>query len=107
MMSDVPPNEQAPRFEPRDVPPLLPLWLAGGLAGFVALVFFVIWAGFPLANHQEYRGPMKALPRAPRLEIAPVGDRVRYEEAKQRELSRERIEAAMVATARQGWSNHR
>ena len=105
-MSDAPPHEQAPRFEPRDVPPLLPIWLAAGLAGFVALVFFVIWAGFPLANHQEYRGPMKALPAAPRLQIAPGGDLARYDQAKRRELSRERIDAAMAATARQGWSSH-
>ena len=105
-MSDAPPDEQAPRFEPADVPPLLPVWLAAGLAGFVALVFFVIWVGFPLANHQEYRGPMKALPGAPRLQVAPVDDRARYEQAKQRELSRERIDAAMEATARQGWSSH-
>lgn len=105
-MSDAPPDEQAPRFEPRDVPPLLPVWLASGLAGFVALVFFVIWVGFPLADHQEYRGPMKPLPSAPRLLIAPHQDLIAYQAAKQRELSSERIDAAMAATARQGWSSH-
>jgi hypothetical protein len=57
--------------------------------------------GFPLADHQQYRGPLKALPPAPRLETAPVDDRQRYEAAKARELKA--IDAAMAATAQQGW----
>jgi hypothetical protein len=93
------------RFEPKDVPPLLPLWLASGLAGFVAIVFLVIRLGFPLANQQEYRGPLQPLPPAPRLQVAPKDDLVRYQQAKKRELQRAGIgiEAAMQETARQGW----
>lgn len=104
-MSGAPSREEAPRFEPRDVPALLPAWLAAGLASFVVIVFLVIWIGFPLANHQEYRGPMQALPGAPRLQVAPGEDLARYRIAKRRELERERIAAAMVATAKQGWGS--
>jgi hypothetical protein len=48
---------------------------------------------------------MQALPPAPRLEITPVTERQRYEAAKRKELrtSPLPIEAAMQATARQGW----
>ena len=77
------------------------------LAAFVGSVLLTIVIFFPLATHQEYRGPMKPLPPAPRLESAPAGDLHRYEAAKQRELRGSDgtvlIEAAMRATARQGW----
>ena len=93
------------RYEPRDVPPLLPFWLACLIAGFIILVLVGITIGFPLADRQQYRGPMQALPPAPRLEIAPVTERERYDSAKQRELrtSRMPIDEAMQATAKQGW----
>jgi hypothetical protein len=104
-MNNPPRRDEGVRFEPRDVPALLPLWLAAGLAGFVGIVFLVIWLGFPLANHQEYRGPMQALPGAPRLQVSPGEDLARYQQAKSRELERERIDAAMAATAKQGWGS--
>lgn len=98
-------GETATRYEPRDVPPLLPFWLACLIAGFVAIVLIGITIGFPLADRQQYRGPMQALPRAPRLEVAPVTELQHYEAAKRRELrtSPQLIEAAMQATAKQGW----
>jgi hypothetical protein len=98
-------RESATRYEPTDVPPLLPLWLACLIGGFVALVLIGITIGFPLADRQEYRGPMQALPPAPRLEVAPVTELQRYQAAKRQELrsSRVPIEAAMQATATQGW----
>jgi hypothetical protein len=96
------PPEAVSRFEPLDVPALLPFWLGCLLAASVVGVLITISLGFPLATHQEYRGPLKPLPPAPRLETAPVRDRLRYDAAKQKEI-KGTIEAAMRATARQGW----
>ena len=95
----------ATRYEPKDVPPLLPLWLACLIGGFIALVFIGITIGFPLADGQGYRGPQQALPPAPRLEVAPVTELQHYEAVKRRELktSPVPIESAMKETARQGW----
>ena len=99
------PDDGAVRFEPKDVPPFLPLWLAVGLAGFVIIVLVGIALAFPLADHQQYRGPMQHLPAAPRLQVAPAQDLARYRAAKAEELRRSPvpIDAAMQATARQGW----
>lgn len=93
------------RFEPSDVPPLLPLWLAAGLGGAVIVVLLGITLGYPLADSQEYRGPMRSLPPAPRLQVAPAEDLARYQAAKQRELQKTGIpiETAMRRTAEQGW----
>ncbi len=95
----------AVRLEARDVPPLLPLWLACGLGGFVILVLLVITLFYPLANRQEYRGPMQQLPPAPRLQVAPEEDLSRYRTAKAQELrhSPVPIDQAMRVTAHQGW----
>lgn len=99
----------ATRFEPRDVPALLPLWLALLFAGFIVAVLIGITIGFPLADHQEARGPLQPLPPAPRIETAPGADLARYQTAKRAELRRgdrsgeSAIEAAMKATAQQGW----
>jgi hypothetical protein len=104
------PHERpATRFEPRDVPALLPFWLALLFAGFIVAVLIGITIGFPLADHQEARGPLQPLPPAPRIETAPGSDLARYEASKRAELSRHdqsgesAIQAAMKATARQGW----
>ena len=83
------------------MPAWLPFWLGLLLAAFVGGVLLSIRLGFPLANHQEYRGPLKALPPAPRLQSAPHGDLERYEAAKRQELRP--IDDAMQATAKQGW----
>jgi hypothetical protein len=100
--------EAATRYEPRDVPAFLPFWLACLLGFFIAVVLVGITIGFPLADKQEYRGPMQALPPAPRLQLAPAMDLQRYDIAKQRELEETRpngqsIDAAMQQTAVQGW----
>lgn len=89
------------------MPPLLPLWLALLIAAFIGGVLLSIELGFPLAVHQESRGPLRPLPPAPRLHSAPAGDLQRYEAAKRAELAGRGgtvpIETAMQATARQGW----
>ena len=98
-------DRAAVRFEPRDVPALLPLWLAAGLAGFVIIVLAGIAISFPLADHQQYRGPMQPLPPQPRLQVSPHQDLTDYQNAKKHELQRgdTPIRASMEATARQGW----
>jgi hypothetical protein len=99
------PETSAVRFEPADVPSWLPLWLALGLAGFVVAVLVGISLSYPLAVHQQYRGPLQPLPPAPRLQVTPGQDLQHYEALKRQELERSRapIEAAMQATAKQGW----
>jgi hypothetical protein len=90
------------RFEAADVPPWLPLWLGAGLAGFIVIVLVGITICFPLADHQQFRGPLQVLPPNPRLQVAPGEDLARYQAAKQKELQSS-IDAAMNATAAQGW----
>lgn len=87
---------------------MLPFWLGLLIAAFVGGVLLSIQLTFPLAVHQERRGPSKPLPPAPRLQSAPAADLQRYEAAKRQELSGRDgavmpIEAAMRATAQQGW----
>ena len=104
-----PRERPATRFEPRDVPPFLPFWLACLFAAFIAAVLIGITISFPLADHQEARGPLQSLPPAPQIETAPAADLARYDAAKQAELKRRSqsgetaIDAAMKATAQQGW----
>jgi hypothetical protein len=100
---------EPPRYEPRDEPSLLPFWLGLLIAAFIGGVLLSISVGFPLATHQQYRGPLQALPPAPRLQSAPAADLQRYDAAKRQELEARRgaaeqpIVAAMRATAKQGW----
>jgi hypothetical protein len=86
---------------------MLPLWLACVLAGFVVGVLVYISLVFPLATHQQYRGPLKPLPPAPRLELAPGRDLQHYRAAKEKELAGSAqtppIEVAMRETAKAGW----
>lgn len=93
------------RFEPTDVPALLPLWLGAGLGSCLILVLVAIMLGYPLADRREDRGPHRPLPPAPRLQLAPARDLAQYRSAKSNELQHNRIsvEAAMRATAQQGW----
>jgi hypothetical protein len=99
--------EQASRYEPLDVPSLLPFWLGSILAAFVGAVLLLVAFGYPLATHQETRGPLKALPPEPRLQSAPVRDLENYRAAKKDELrgsgAAVSIDVAMRQTARQGW----
>lgn len=98
-------SDKKVRFEPGDVPPLLPLWLASGLGLCVILVLVGVALGYPLANNQPYRGPLEPLPSAPRLEVAPAAHLARYQKDKELELqgSKLPIEGAMRTTAQQGW----
>jgi len=77
------------------------------IAASIGGVLLTIQLGFPLAVHQEKRGPHRALPPAPRLESAPAAGLQRYEAAKRAELAGKGtlmpIDAAMRATAQQGW----
>jgi hypothetical protein len=93
------------RFEQSDVPALLPLWLACGLGGFVIAVLVCVSSFYPLADRQQYRGPLQHLPPAPRLQVAPAADLQDYRATKAKELKTSPlpIEAAMRATAEQGW----
>lgn len=84
------------------MPALLPFWLGCILAGFVIFVLVIITIGYPLADRQQSRGPLQPLPAAPRLETAPVRDRQHYDAAKQEE-TKGSIDAAIRATAQQGW----
>jgi hypothetical protein len=99
------PDTPQVRFEAADVPSWLPLWLALGLLGFVVLVLVGISLSYPLAVHQQYRGPLQPLPPAPRLQVTPGQDLQHYEAVKRHELehSPATIEAAMKATVKQGW----
>ncbi|MGN6848930.1 MAG: hypothetical protein ACTHJK_05585 [Sphingomicrobium sp.] len=99
------PTEAPARYEPLDVPPWVPFWLGCLLAFSVIGVLVFITIGFPLADHQEYRGPLRALPPAPTLQVAPVMELQRYKAAKLKELDSSQlpIEQAMRETAKQGW----
>jgi hypothetical protein len=101
------PAQSPSRYEPLDVPPLLPFWLGALLFAFVGGVLLSITLLFPLATHQQYRGPLKRLPTVSRLQSAPQRDLQRYQHAKRRELNgsdgRVAIETAMRETAKQGW----
>jgi hypothetical protein len=101
-------GEPVSRFEPLDVPPLLPFWLGCLIAAFIVAVLIGITIGFPLADRQQSRGPLQPLPPAPQLESAPAAELQRYDSAKRRQLESGKgatmsIEAAMRATAKQGW----
>lgn len=89
------------------MPPWLPFWLACLLASAVVGVLVFITIGYPIATHQEYRGPLKPFPPAPRLETAPMRDLHAYEANKAAELNGRAgtvpITVAMEETAKQGW----
>ena len=74
------------RFEARDVPPLLPLWLGAGLGGCVLVVMLCVTLFYPLADSQQDRGPMQHLPPTPRLQVSPAADLAAYDSRKAREL---------------------
>ena len=86
---------------------MVPLWMALLIAASIGGVLLTIQLGFPLAVHQEKRGPAKPLPPAPQLESAPRAALQHYEAAKRAELDGRGtampIERAMRLTAQQGW----
>ncbi|HEY1604940.1 MAG TPA: hypothetical protein VGF77_05025 [Allosphingosinicella sp.] len=102
-------------FERSDVPPLLLLALAFGFVLTVAVTMAVLAGAFPRALHDVHRGPVQALPPAPRLQTAPWRDLAAYEAAERRRLEsygwsdrargqvRMPVEQAMRQVAAQGW----
>jgi hypothetical protein len=73
-------------FERSDVPPPLLLALAIGFLLTVAIVLGAVAAVFPRAVHDQDKGPVAALPPAPRLQTAPRREFVAYEQAERRRL---------------------
>jgi hypothetical protein len=102
-------------YERSDVPPLLLLALAAGFALTVAIVMSVLAAAYPHSLNDDFKGPVQALPSAPRLQIAPRRDLVAYDAAERRRLQtygwsdraqgrvRVPVDQAMRQVAAQGW----
>ena len=101
-------------FERSDAPPRLVALLAGGLAATILVLLVTLALVFPRALAGAPRGPLGALPPAPRLQTDPAGDLLRY-----RQMERDRlhkyawtsdghvsvpIDQAMNAVGAQGWS---
>ena len=74
-------------FERSDVPATLLLALAIGFLLTVAIVLGAVAAVFPGALHDRYKGPVAALPPAPRLQTAPRREFAAYDEAERRRLA--------------------
>lgn len=92
-------------YEQSDAPPWLPAALGSGLAICVAGLLLLISSFFPAALTPTPRGPLQPLPPAPRLQVEPGADLIRYQQiAEQRQdhapLS---IEQAMRTVAKRGW----
>ncbi|HEX5183464.1 MAG TPA: hypothetical protein VFW19_09970 [Allosphingosinicella sp.] len=102
-------------FERSDVPPLLLLALALGFAVAVALTMAVLAGAYPRALRDVDRGPVQALPPAPRLQTAPGRDLDAYRAAERRRLEtygwsdraqgrvRVPVDQAMRRVAAEGW----
>ena len=102
-------------YERSDVPPLVLLALAIGFAVTVAIVMAVLAAVYPHSLNDDDKGPLQALPPAPRLQTAPRRDLVAYRAAEQRRLEtygwtdraqggvRVPVERAMRQVAAEGW----
>jgi len=102
-------------YERSDVPPLLLLALAVGFAVTVAIIMTVLAAVYPHALNDDVKGPLQALPPAPRLQTAPRRDLVAYDAAERRRLEtygwsdrahgrvRLPVQHAMRQVAAEGW----
>jgi hypothetical protein len=102
-------------YERSDVPPLLLLALAVGFAVTVAIVMAVLAAAYPRSVNDDFKGPIQALPPAPRLQTAPRRDLVAYDAAERRRLDtygwsdrtnlrvRVPVKQAMRQVAAEGW----
>lgn len=88
-------------FERSDAPPWLIVALAAGLAATVVGLMIVLSLVFPQALADRPKGPVSALPPAPRLQVAPRADLARTRAAEAAHLRR--IDDAMRAVAAQGW----
>ena len=101
--------------ERSDVPPLLLLALAFGFALTVAMIMAVLAAAYPNSLNDDFKGPIQALPPAPRLQLAPRRELVGYDAAQRRRLAtygwsdraqgrvRVPVERAMRQVAAEGW----
>jgi len=99
-------------FEKSDVPSRLLVALAIGLATSIAVVLIGLAIAFPHALGPSPRGPLKALPPAPRLQSDPAMDLASYRDEEARKLSAKRgsgvpIEQAMREVATEGWSDRK
>ena len=102
-------------FEGSDAPPPLLIALAAGFALTVAAVMTCLTFAFPSALHDQEKGPLGALPPAPRLETAPRRDRIAYEQAQRKRLGgygwsdrangrvQVPVDQAMNEVATEGW----
>ena len=102
-------------YERSDVPPFVLLGLAVGFALMVAIIMTVLTAVYPHALDDDYKGPVQALPPAPRLQTAPRRDLVAYDAAERRQLEtygwadraqgrvRAPVQQAMRQVAAEGW----
>ena len=101
--------------ERSDVPPMLLLALAAGLALAIGIVMAALAAAFPRAAQDQEKGPFRPLPPAPRLQVDPRADLLAYRAAAQAKLrsygwsdraqgrARVPVTEAMRAVAAQGW----
>jgi hypothetical protein len=106
-------------FERSDAPPGLLLGLAAGFAASVAAVLLTLALGFPSALGDIAKGPLAPLPPQPRLQAAPLLDRIAYERRETRRLEsygwadpahrrvHVPVEGAMREVAAKGWTDGR
>jgi hypothetical protein len=76
------------RFEPSDANPWLLAALAGGMAGFLVLIPFILLVGYPTTAR---RGPPVAQIRdipSPRLQVDPARDLAEWRRAEEARLAR-------------------
>lgn len=102
-------------YERSDVPPFVILGLAAGFALTVAIVMAILAAVYPRSLNDDFKGPVQALPPAPRLQTAPRRDLVAYDAAEGRRLQtygwtdraqgrvRVPVAQAMRQVAAEGW----
>lgn len=74
-------------YERSDASPWLIVALAAGLTGTVIGIMIGLTLLFPQSLADRPKGPITALPPAPRLQVSPKGDLIRYENAETRRLT--------------------
>jgi hypothetical protein len=97
----MPEADHAQDFERSDASPWLIVALAAGLAATVVIVMVALNLVFARSLVDRPKGPIAALPPAPRLQIAPKADLARTEAAEAARLKH--IDDAMRAVAAEGW----
>lgn len=92
-------------YERSDVPPLLVVTLAGGLALTVAALLVALRLAYPAVAAPGPRGPVAALPPKPELVVAPGRELAAYRAGQTQKLAG--IDDAMNRVAAQGWDTSR